>query len=77
MFGLVKRVNSRFPNLERPVFIFELNYSGGQNKRAGKFNLTAFVIISSGQRNLMKTYHNDANTSRITKIALKNFLYFF
>ena len=25
----------------------------------------------------MKTYHNDANTSRITKIVLKNFLDFF
>ena len=25
----------------------------------------------------MKTYHNDANTSRITKIALKNFWTFF
>ena len=35
------------------------------------------VSISSGQRNLMKTYHNDANTSGITKIALKNFLDFF
>ena len=42
--GLVKRVNSRFPNLERPVFIFELNYSGGQNKRAAKFNLTALYF---------------------------------
>ena len=29
------------------------------------------LSISSGQRNLMKTYHNDANTSGITKIALK------
>ena len=35
------------------------------------------VSISSGQRNLMKTYHNDANTSGITKIASKNFLDFF
>ena len=35
------------------------------------------VSISSGQRNLMKTYHNDANTSGITKIALKKFLDFF
>ena len=35
------------------------------------------LSISSGQRNLMKTYHNDANTSGITKIALKNFLDFF
>ena len=25
----------------------------------------------------MKTYHNDANTSGITKMALKNFLDFF
>ena len=25
----------------------------------------------------MKTYHNDGNTSGITKIALKNFLTFF
>ena len=31
------------------------------------------VSISSGQRNLMKTYHNEANTGGITKIALKNF----
>ena len=29
------------------------------------------VSISSGQRNLMKTYHNEANTGGITKIALK------
>ena len=29
------------------------------------------ISISSGQRNLMKTYHNDTNTSGITKIALK------
>ena len=35
------------------------------------------VSISSGQRNLMETYHNDANTSGITKIALKIFLDFF
>ena len=36
-----------------------------------------YVSISSGQWNLMKTYHNDANTSGITKITLKNFLDFF
>ena len=35
------------------------------------------VSISSGQRNLMKTYHNEANPSRITKLALKHFLDFF
>ena len=35
------------------------------------------VSISSGQQNLMKTYHNEANTSGITKIALKKFLDFF
>ena len=35
------------------------------------------VSISSCQRNLMKTYHNEANTSGITKIASKNFLEFF
>ena len=35
------------------------------------------VSISSGQRNLTKTYHNDANTSGITKFALKKFLDFF
>ena len=35
------------------------------------------ISISSGQRNLMKTYHNEANTGGITKIALKNFLDFF
>ena len=28
-------------------------------------------VISSGQRNLMKTYHNEANTGGITKIASK------
>ena len=32
------------------------------------------VGISSGQRNLMKTYHNDANTGGITKIASKKVL---
>ena len=35
------------------------------------------VIISSGQWNLMKTYHNEANTSGITKIALKFYFDFF
>ena len=35
------------------------------------------VSISSRQRNLMKTYHNEANTSGITKIASKFFLEFF
>ena len=39
--------------------------------------LIPHLSISSGQRNLMKTYHNDANTSGITKIALKIFLDFF
>jgi hypothetical protein len=33
-----------------------------------------YVSISSGQWNLMKTYHNVANTGGITKIALKMFL---
>ena len=28
------------------------------------------ISISSCQRNLMKTYHNEANTSGITKIAI-------
>ena len=32
------------------------------------------ISISSCQRNLMKTYHNEANTSGITKIASKKFL---
>ena len=35
------------------------------------------VCISSGQRDLMKTYHNEDNTSGISKIASKNFLEFF
>ena len=35
------------------------------------------VSILSGQRNLMKTYHNEANTGGITKIALKILLDFF
>ena len=43
----------------------------------GKGFPQAQVSISSGQQNLMKTYHNEANTSGITKIALKNFLDFF
>ena len=38
---------------------------------------TVRLSISSGQGNLMKTYHNEANTSGITKIALKKFLDFF
>ena len=33
----------------------------------------AVISISSCQRNLMKTYHNEANTSGITKIASKKF----
>ena len=39
--------------------------------------ICTYVSISSGQWNLMKTYHNDANTSEITKIALKIFWTFF
>ena len=39
--------------------------------------MTTYVSISSSQQNLMKTYHNEANTSEITKIALKMFLDFF
>ena len=35
------------------------------------------VGISLGQWNLMKTYHNEANTGGITKIASKNVLEFF
>ena len=35
------------------------------------------VSISSCQGNLMKTYHNEANTSGITKIASRIFLEFF
>ena len=31
----------------------------------------SIVSISSGQRNLMKTYQNEANTGGITKIASK------
>ena len=34
----------------------------------GEPGIETNVSISSGQRNLMKTYHNDANTSEITKI---------
>ena len=34
----------------------------------------AIISISSGQQNLIKTYHNEANTGGITKIALKIFL---
>ena len=49
-------------------------------RRSESVDATAFVpnvSISSGQRNLMKTYHNDANSSKITKIALKKILDFF
>ena len=35
------------------------------------------VRFPSGHRNLMKTYHNEANTPLITKGALKTFLDFF
>ena len=46
-------------------------------KNSWTYRWLAAVSISSGQRNLMKTYHNDANTSGITKIALIKFLDFF
>ena len=36
-----------------------------------------FVSISSCQPNLMKTYHNEANPSGITKIVSKFFLELF
>ena len=35
-----------------------------------------FVSISSCQPNLMKTYHNEANPSGITKIVSKIFVVF-
>ena len=38
---------------------------------------TVSLSISSGQGNLMKTYHNEANTSGITKIVLKKNWTFF
>ena len=38
--------------------------------------LSPTVRFSFGQRNLIKTCHNAANTARITKIALKHFLDF-
>ena len=65
-----------------PVFfglINELRPSNQQNTKQKNEESTfrTDVSISSGQRNLMKTYHNDANTSGITKIALKKFLDFF
>ena len=42
------------------------------------YNETRWTVsISSGQWNLMKTYHNEANTGGITKIALNFFLKFF
>ena len=54
-----------------------INSTGVVLNTIEKFIHMTNVSISSGQRNLMKTYHNDANTSRITKIALKIFLDFF
>ena len=40
-------------------------------------HLDSGVSISSGQQNLMKTYHNEADNGGITKIASKIFLDFF
>ena len=40
----------------------------------GKLLKRHWQSISSGQRNLMKTYHNEANTGGITKIASKKTL---
>ena len=39
--------------------------------------LATDISISSGQRNLMKTYHNAADTGGITKIALNYFFLLF
>ena len=39
----------------------------------GLFVIGLGLSISSGQQNLMKTYHNKANTGGITKIALNFF----
>ena len=39
--------------------------------------LSRLMNLPSGQQNLMKTYHYDANTSGVTKIALKKILDFF
>ena len=46
----------------------------GQNQEdLKKLKIEPVVSISSCQRNLMKTYRNEANTSGITKIASKFF----
>ena len=39
-------------------------------------SIQATVSISPGQRNLMKTFHNEANTNGITKIASIFFFFF-
>jgi hypothetical protein len=48
-----------------------------EKSRVERCGVEAWVSISSGQRKLMKTYHNEGNTGKITKIALKFFLDFF
>ena len=55
----------------------ELNHFGGIALFFQDWAVTG-VSITSCQRNLMRTYQNEANTtSGITKIASKNFLEFF
>ena len=47
--------------------------SGGQKKRI----VVLMVNFPLGQRNLMRFFHNDANTALITQIALTKILDFF
>ena len=65
MIGVKRVVPS---SLKRKSMFFEVGILKG---------ILPAVSISSCQRNLIKNYHNEANPSRITKNALKNFLDFF
>ena len=57
--------------------IFDLPPNDKLEETKDQSDKLAKVSISSCQQNLMKTYHNEANTSGITKIASKIFLEFF
>ena len=75
----MNRVKTSVNRADRPYISHQKLSKGSQYAlcNSSSYVAAALVSISPGQRNLMKTYHNDANTIGITKIALKIFFDFF
>ena len=59
--------------IRHPILLFTLLGNSKSVPILPSYLDQPIVSISSGQQNLMKTYQNEANTSGITKSALKKF----